>query len=172
MFISMLWSNTLLCSPLHLSCWIIFHSRCTSTHMATNRHIQRQTHTQKKGCWLFTDLFTQPCSLAADLQPESSSCAESGGWDRCQAPATWGRGGGGGIITLSSKVSSPDWGPSGKEKGCQRPLALQPLTVCLCEIEWVSICLCCTGLCSHNLFRSLTCLGGVRTVHFRNIVQK
>lgn len=73
----------------------------------------------------------------------------------------------GGFITPSSKCSSPDWGPSGKEEGCQRGLAPQPLTVCLYEIEWVSICLCHTGLCYHNLFRSLTCLGGVRTVHSR-----
>lgn len=73
----------------------------------------------------------------------------------------------GGFITPPSKSSSPDRGPSGKEEGCQRGLALKPLTVCLHEIEWVSICLCHTGLCYHNLFRSLTCLGGVRTVHCR-----
>lgn len=73
----------------------------------------------------------------------------------------------GGFITPSSKSSSPDWGPSGKEEGCQRGLAPQPLTVCLYEIEWVSICLCHIWLCYHNLFRSLTCLGGVRTVKSR-----
>lgn len=73
----------------------------------------------------------------------------------------------GGFITLPSNSCSPDWGPSGREKGCQRELALQPLTVCLYEIKWVSICLRRAGLCYHNLLRSLSCWGGATTVHFR-----
>lgn len=123
-------------------------------------------HTQannKTGCWLLSDLFTRPCSLTDDPQPGSSSCAEAGGWGCCQTVAAMK----GGFITLSSKFSSPDWGPSGRKKGCQRGLALKPLTVCLHEIEWVSICLRCTGLCYRGLFRSLTCLGGVRAVQSR-----
>lgn len=73
----------------------------------------------------------------------------------------------GGFITPSSKSSSPDRGPSGEEERCHRGLALQPLTVCLYEIEWVSICLRHKGLCYHNLFRSMTGLGAIRTVRSR-----
>lgn len=54
------------------------------------KHTQRQNHAQKDGCWLLADLFTQPCSLAPEPQPDSSSCAEASGWGCCQAGATWG----------------------------------------------------------------------------------
>lgn len=83
---------------------------------------------------------------------------ELGGWSCCRTGATWGRL----RFTITpSKSLSSNWVPSGKEEGCQRGLALEPTTVCAYEIEWVSICLCHTGLCYHNLFRSVTCSGAV-----------
>lgn len=126
------------------------------------------------GLWLVADLFTQLCSLSPDPRPDSSSCAEAagvGGQGCSQMHFGGWRGGVRDFITPSSKTSSPDWSPSGKEERCCRGLALQLLAVCLYEIGWVSICLRPAGLCFRNLFRWPTCSGGVGAVHSRRSVR-
>lgn len=79
--------------PVGLYSHIHHHHSCTHQSIICSvKHTHRKTHAQKNACQLVADLFTQPCSLTPDLQPESSSCADAGGWGCCQAGATWGGG--------------------------------------------------------------------------------
>lgn len=156
-------------NPLSSNMWVYIHTYTTTTAaLISPLSVLLNTHTCTKDCLLAVSWPFHPAVL-----PHSWPTA----WLVQLCWCWWvgllsGWGNMGGFITPSPKFSSADWGPSGKEERCHRGLALQLLTVCLCEIEWVSICLCHAGLCYHNLFRSLTCLGDVRTVHswlsFRN----
>lgn len=89
---------------------------------------QRQTSAQKEGL----SLFTEPWSLS-DPPPSSSSCAEAIG---CIT--------GGTVLQVLFTRLQPIWE---KRRNVRQGWALQPFTACLYRIEWVSICLCHTGLC-------------------------